>query len=146
MRTYTNAEILTAVLVEWAKPMVDTVIAELVGKNDGVVAANEWVKKYFPVAKNYSIVNDLSFLAVPATEMVIEPMVRNGVARLGLDDKRIPDYAAKVADSLNEEAERSGKVTLFNALELEKSDIDRLRALLRKNLPAEEFARYEVIQ
>lgn len=146
MKTYTNAEILTAVIVEWAKPMVDTVIAELVGKNEGVVAANEWVKKYFPVAKNYSIVNDLSFLAVPATKMALAPRVRNAIARLDLSDADIPAYASELTDSLIAKAKKDGKVTLFNTVELELSDFDRLRHLLDMNLPAEEYSQYEVVQ
>ena len=143
---YTNSEKLTAVLVAWAKPMVDSVIANVVGKNEGVVAANEWIKKYFPVAGNYSIVNDLSFLAVPATEMVLAPAVRNGIARLGIQDADIPEYASKLVASAIDEAEKKGSVTLFNTVEIEKSDLEQLRQLLERNLPFEAAERYEVIQ
>lgn len=31
-------------------------------------------------------------------------------------------------------------------MELEKSDLEKLRDLLRKNLPVEEYAKYEVIE
>ena len=143
---YSNTEILTAVIVTWAKPMVDKVLASLLAQYQPVVAANEWVKKYFPVAKNYSIVNDFSFLAVPASEMVIEPFVKNGIAKLGIQDQDIPAYAAKLVDSMIEQAEKKGCVSLFNTVELEKSDLEKLRYLLNKNLPVEEFAKYEVVQ
>ena len=146
MKTYSNSEILTAVLVTWAKPMVDSVIANVVGKNEGVVAANEWVRKYFPVAANYSIVNDLSFLAVPATEMIIEPFVRNGIAKLGIADSDIPEYASKLLDSMIEQADKNGSVSLFNAVELEKGDLEKLRYLLERNLPVALSERYEVKQ
>ena len=142
---FTNAEKLTAVIVRWAKPMIDEVVAKGFGNFQPVQAANEWVKKYFPVAANYSIVNDLSFLAVPAAEMAIEPMVRNGIAKVGLSDQDIPAYAAKIVNAAIEQAEKSGSVSLFNTVELEKSDLEKLRYLLQKNLPVEEFAKYEVV-
>lgn len=143
---YTNTDKLTAVIVHWAKPMVDQVMASVIGKNEGVVAANEWVKKYFPVGSNYSIVNDLSFLAVPASQMVIEPVVRNAVAKLGVKDADVPAYAKQLVDSMLDEAEKKGSVTLFETVELEKSDIERLRSLLDKNLAADETEKYQVIE
>lgn len=143
---YSNIEILTAVIVTWAKPMVDEIVANRLGNLQPVVAANEWVKKFFPVANNYSIVNDLSFLAVPASEMVVGNFVRNGLEKLNVKDQDIPAYAARIVDSLIEEADKKGSVSLFNTVELEKSDLEKLRYLLRKNLPVEEFAKYEVIQ
>ena len=51
---FSNLEKLTAVLVTWAKPMIDTVLADRIGAFQPVQAANAWVKKYFPVADNYS--------------------------------------------------------------------------------------------
>jgi len=143
---HTNSEILTAVLVTWVKPMADKVIANVISRNDGVVAANEWVKKYFPVASNYSIVNDLSFLAVPATEIMLAPLIRNGVAKLGIEDADIPEYAAKIADSAMAEAKKTGSITLFDTIEIEKSDLEQLRNLLKRNLPVKAEERYEVKQ
>lgn len=143
---YTNAEILTAVIVTWVKPMVDEIVANRLGKLQPVMAANEWVKKFFPVANNYSIVNDLSFLAVPASEMVIGNFVRNGLEKLNVKDQDVPAYASRLVDSMIEQADKKGSVSLFNTVELEKSDLEKLRYLLRKNLPVEEFAKYEVIQ
>lgn len=143
---YSNIEILTAVIVTWAKPMVDEIVANRLGKIEPVITANEWVKKYFPVGKNYSIVNDLSFLAVPASEMVVGNFVRNGLEKLNVKDQDIPAYAARLVDSLIEQAEKKGCVSLFNTVELEKSDLEKLRYLLNKNLPVEEFAKYEVVQ
>jgi len=132
--------------VEWAKPMVDEIVASRLGQLQPVVAANEWVKKYFPVANNYSIVNDLSFLAVPASEMVVGNFVARGLEKLNVNDKDVPAYAAKLVDSMIEQADKNGCVSLFNTLEIEKADLEKLRYLLRKNLPVEEYAKYEVVQ
>ena len=143
---YSNIEILTAVIVTWAKPMVDEIVANRLGNLQPVVAANEWVKKFFPVANNYSIVNDLSFLAVPASEMMVGNFVRTGLEKLNVKDQDVPAYAARIVDSLIEEADKKGCVSLFNTIEVEKSDLEKLRYLLRKNLPVEEFTKYEVVQ
>ena len=133
-------------MANWAKPLIDEVLVSRLGSLQQVAAANEWVKKYFPVAKNYSIVKDLAFLAVPATEIIIEPAVGKAIERLGVSDEQIPSYAAKIADSLLEEAEKNGKVTLFNTIELEKSDFEKLKSLLEKNLPVAETESYVVIE
>ena len=141
---YTNSEKLTAVLVKWAKPMVDEIVASRLGNYQPIVAANEWVKKYFPVASNYSIVNDLSFLVVPSTEIVVGNFVRNGIAKLGVADADSPGYASKLLAAMMEQAEKEGKISLFGSIELEKSDLEKLRTMLERNLPVEVAERYEV--
>lgn len=143
---YSNTEILTAVIVTWAKPMVDEIVANRLGNLQPVATASEWVKKYFPVPNNYSIVNDLSFLAVPASEMMVGNFVRQGLEKLNVKDQDVPAYAARIVDSLIAEAEKKGSVSLFNTVELEKSDLEKLRYLLRKNLPVDECEKYEVIE
>jgi hypothetical protein len=143
---YSNTEILTAVIVTWAKPMVDEIVANRLGNLQPVATASEWVKKYFPVPNNYSIVNDISFLAVPASEMMVGNFVRQGLEKLNVSDKDVPAYAARIVDSLIEQADKKGCVSLFNTVEIEKSDLEKLRYLLRKNLPVEETAKYEVIE
>lgn len=135
MNTHKNSEILTAVLAHWLKPMMDAIVTNHIGKSDSVIAANEWVKKYFPVTGNYSIVNDLSFLVAPAIDVLLTPFVKNGIVKLGLDEEGIPAYASKLVDSLIAEAKAKGKVTLFNTIEFEENDFVKLRCLLEKNLP-----------
>ncbi|MBP5401383.1 MAG: hypothetical protein J6Y35_07130 [Bacteroidales bacterium] len=143
---HSNSQILAAVIANWAKPLVDQVLVARIGALPPITAASEWVKKYFPVAGNYSIVNDIAFLAVPATEIIIEPMVINGIAKLGVSDEQIPEYAAKLVDAMLAEAKKNGKVTLFNTIELEKSDFEKLKKLLDKNLPATADEKYTVIE
>lgn len=143
---HSNSKILAAVIASWAKPLIDQILVERIGSLQPVAAASEWVKKYFPVAGNYSIVNDLAFLAVPAAGIIIEPMVMNGISKLGVSEEQIPAYAAKIADALLAEADKNGKVTLFNTIELEKSDFTKLKKLLEKNLPAGKEEQYTVIE
>lgn len=145
---FTNLQKLTAVIVRWVKPMADTVLANMLSQSQPIQSANEWVKKYFPVAQNYSIVNDLSFLAMPASEMVIEPIVRNGIERLGVKDEDIPKYAAGLVDAALEKVAKDGRITLFGTIELEDADLRSLRHLLAANLPQtqEQIEKYQVIE
>ena len=145
---FTNLQKLTAVIVRWVKPMADTVLANMLSQSQPIQSANEWVKKYFPVAQNYSIVNDLSFLAMPASEMVIEPIVRNGIERLGVKDEDIPKYAAGIVDAALEKVAKDGSIALFGAIELEDADLRSLRHLLAANLPQtqEQIEKYQVIE
>lgn len=145
---FTNLQKLTAVIVRWVKPMADTVLANMLSQSQPIQSANEWVKKYFPVAQNYSIVNDLSFLAMPASEMVIEPIVRNGIERLGVKDEDIPKYAAGIVDAALERVAQDGSITLFGTIELEDADLRSLRHLLAANLPQsqEQIEKYQVIE
>lgn len=143
---YSNIEILTAVIVTWVKPMIDEIVEHQLGKLQPIATASEWVKKYFPVPNNYSIVRDLSFLAVPASEIVVGNFVRTGLEKLNIQDQDVPAYAAKIVNSLIEQANDKGRISLFNTVEIEKNDLEKLRYLLQKNLPIEEYAKYEVIQ
>ena len=144
---YTNTQILSAVIARWAKPLADQVLTSRLSHLQPVAAASEWVKKYFPVANNYSIVNDLSFLAVPATEIIIAPMVSRGIANLGVSDDQLPAYAHKMVDAFIAEAKEKGKVSLFNTIELELADFEHLKSLLDKNLPIlAETETYQVIE
>ena len=145
---FTNLQKLTAVIVRWVKPMADTVLANMLSQSQPIQSANEWVKKYFPVAQNYSIVNDFSFLAMPASEMVIEPIVRNGIERLGVKDEDIPKYAAGLVDAALEKVAKDGRITLFGTIELEDADLRSLRHLLAANLPQtqEQIEKYQVIE
>lgn len=143
---YSNIEILTAVLVTWAKPMVDEIVEHRLGNLQPVAAASEWVKKYFPVPNNYTIVRDLSFLAMPAFEIMVGNFVRTSLGKLDIKDLDIPVYVNKIVNSLIEQANDKGCISLFNTVEIEKEDLEKLRYLLQKNLPIEEYAKYEVIQ
>ena len=67
------------------------------------------------------------------------------LGKLDIKDPDIPAYANKIVNSLIEQANDKGCISLFNTVEIEKNDLEKLRYLLQKNLPIEEYAKYEVI-
>lgn len=131
----TNTEILTAVIAEWAKPMTDDIIKQVANGNEKVARANAWIKKFFPVSENYSIWNDLSFLAMPLIELSIQPMLASGLAKMGISDEAIPAYAHKVVDALCKEADEKGQVRLLERYTLTADDTKRLKEMLGEAMP-----------
>lgn len=128
-----NIDVLSGIVTEWAKPILDDVIKNVIGGNSSVQTANAWVKKFFPVSENYSIWNDLSFLAMPLVNMAVTPILANGVAKLGVSDEAIPEYAIGVAKAMLEEAEKKGSVTLLERYTISVDDVRRLKGMLESN-------------
>lgn len=126
-----NIDVLSGIIIEWAKPMVDDIATNVIGAK--LDTANAWVKKYFPVSANYNLWNDLSFFAIPIVSTIITPILTNAISSLGLNDEDIPKYAHSVVDSMLEEVEKKGSVTFFERYTFSKDDIKRLKELLNKN-------------
>jgi hypothetical protein len=135
MKEMKNTEILSGVLIDWGKPMIDDIANSLVGER--LNTANAWIRKYFPVSESYSLWNDLSFLAMPIVNMSITPMLDNGLTKLGLTDADVPKYANEVVDAMLEEAEKKGTVKLLERYNLTADDLRRLKKLLNENLKIE---------
>lgn len=130
-----NTDILTAVMTQWAKPMTDDFAQQVMSGNEWINRANQWIRKYFPVSENYSIWNDISFLAMPAMEISIEPMITGFLSKMGIADEMIPEYAHKVVDALVKEAEAKGQVRLLERYTISQEDVNRLKSLLNEALP-----------
>ncbi len=128
-----NIDVLGGIVTEWAKPMLDDVIKNVIGGNSMVQTADAWVKKFFPVSESYSIWNDLSFLAMPVVGMAIKPMLANGIARLGISDEAVPEYVNGVVKAMLEEAEKKGSVTLLERYTISVDDVRRLKGMVESN-------------
>lgn len=130
-----NTDILTAVMTQWAKPMTDDFAQQIMRGNEWINRANQWIRKNFPVSENYSIWNDISFLAMPAIEISIEPRIAGFLSKMGIADEMIPEYAHKVVDALVKEAEAKGQVRLLERYTISQEDVNRLKSLLNEALP-----------
>lgn len=128
-----NIDVLSGIVTEWAKPILDDVIKNVMGGNSAVQTANAWVKKFFPVSENYSIWNDLSFLAMPLVNMAVMPILANGVAKLGVSDEALPKYALEVSKALLDEAEKKGSVSLMERYTISVDDVRRLKSMIESN-------------
>ena len=129
-----NIDTLSGIIIDWAKPMIDDIALQIVNGNDSITRANAWIKKYFPVSENYSIWNDISFLALPLLSVSITPFLENTVNKIGITDEMIPKYIRDIADAMYKEAETKGEVKFLERYEFSLDDMKRLKDLIEERL------------
>lgn len=127
-----NVDILSGIIIDWAKPMIDDIALQIVNGSDSITRANAWIKKYFPVSQNYSIWNDISFLALPLLSVSITPFLENAVNKIGITDEMIPKYIRDIADAMYKEAETKGEVKFLERYEFSLDDMKRLKDLIEE--------------
>lgn len=129
-----NIDTLSGIIVDWAKPMIDDIALQIVNGSDSITRANAWIRKYFPVSQNYSIWNDISFLALPLLSVSITPFLENAVNKIGITDEMIPKYIRDIADAMYKEAETKGEVKFLERYEFSLDDMKRLKDLIEERL------------
>ena len=127
-----NIDTLSGIIIDWAKPMIDDIALQIVNGSDSITRANAWIKKYFPVSQNYSIWNDISFLALPLLSVSITPFLENAVNKIGITDEIIPKYIRDIADAMYKEAETKGEVKFLERYEFSLDDMKRLKDLIEE--------------
>ena len=129
-----NIDTLSGIIIDWAKPMIDDIALQIVNGSDSITRANAWIRKYFPVSQNYSIWNDISFLALPLLSVSIPPFLENAVNKIGITDEMIPKYIRDIADAMYKEAETKGEVKFLERYEFSLDDMKRLKDLIEERL------------
>lgn len=129
-----NTDTLSGIIIDWAKPMIDDIALQIVNGSDSITRANAWIRKYFPVSQNYSIWNDISFLALPLLSVSITPFLENAVNKIGITDEMIPKYIRDIADAMYKEAETKGEVKFLERYEFSLDDMKRLKDLIEERL------------
>ena len=129
-----NIDTLSGIIIDWAKPMIDDIALQIVNGSDSITRANAWIRKYFPVSQNYSIWNDISFLALPLLSVSITPFLENAVNKIGITDEMIPKYIRDIADAMYKEAETKGEVKFLERYEFSLDDIKILKDLIEERL------------
>ena len=129
-----NIDTLSGIIIDWAKPMIDDIALQIVNGSDSITRANAWIKKYFPVSQNYSIWNDISFLALPLLSVSITPFLENAVNKIGITDEMMPKYIRDIADAMYKEAETKGEVKFLERYEFSLDDMKRLKDLIEERL------------
>ena len=142
---YTNLDKLVAVIVEWLRPLASTLAGTYLNRLDSIERANAWARKFFPVSADYSITNDLGFLAMPALQSAVRPFIQSSLDKLNLTDEAIPEFAKNTVMAMDKELEAKSTISLFNLIELDKDDVNRLRNLIERNLPVS-FTEYTVVK
>ena len=129
-----NIDTLSGIIIDWAKPMIDDIALQIVNGSDSITRANAWIRKYFPVSQNYSLWNDISFVALPLLSVSITPFLENAVNKIGITDEMIPKYIRDIADAMYKEAETKGEVKFLERYEFSLDDMKRLKDLIEERL------------
>lgn len=130
MPMYSNAQILAAVLAQWAKPAIAQIAS-------GKIAQMQWMQELQQgaialglVGSNYDISNEVAPLLGPAIETLAQPMIEEMLRKL--PDNTLPTLAREIV----KKAEEAGNLKLLDGLiVLDAADLQELRRLLDLNLP-----------
>ena len=138
---YTNAEILSAVLVKWAQPAVQSLLSGRLSSLPMIAGIENKIKSTGWVSPMWSIAGEISPIMENLSTRIITPFIGNYLNRI--PDEMIPMMAHEVVDS----AIKNGSLSLFEGkIEFEKEDLEELKTLLKYNLPIKDCKQdYEVI-
>lgn len=137
----TNKEILTAVIIEWAKPVIPMFLGNKISNIPVLGMFENWAKHIGIAPSNWSIAQDLSPIIQGAVYEIVTPFV---LSRL----KNVPDeYIPQMAHGIVSSALQNGKLDFFGGnLTFEKSDLEELKKYLECNLPYNPLEKYKVIK
>ena len=139
-QTYTNAQILAAVLNQWANPLINKLVSTNLSTNPVISAIENRVRSTGWVSQRWNLTAELTPVIRNASSMIVEPILSKYIS--GIPDESIPSVAHGVVD----EAVRQGELSLFEGnVVLDADDLKRLKRLLQLNLPLGESCGYEVI-
>ena len=139
MATYSNRQILAAVLNKWAQPAIQQLAASKLSNLPMVANIEEKLRATGWVSRMWRLGDELSPLMGGISSSLVEPLLNQYLQRV--PDEAIPMLAHSVVDDA---LKHGGLSLLEGAIELEKEDLEELKKLLRYNLPIEQHEGYEV--
>lgn len=141
MGTFTNSEILAAVLNQWAQPAIQSIAGSklmqlpLLANIEAKVRSTGWVSPMWSLSK------EISPLMGGLTGKIVEPLLANYLR--GIPEDAIP----QLAHTIVENAIKEGGLSLMEGnIIFEKEDLEELQKLLRYNLPIQEVKTYKVLE
>ena len=142
--SYTNAQILSAVLSTYLEPLIQPVVNQISSEGLRKIPALNMVenkiKSWGIVSPNWSLANEITPFSEVVFGKVITPLINKYVSQL--PDESIPDMAHGIVDK----ALQDGEIKILDGyVTLDKEDIQKLKNLLNWNLPLEKTNRYEVV-
>lgn len=137
--TYTNSQILSAVLSRWLRPMVQQLAGQRLASIPLLSGIENKIRSTGWVRPSWSMAGELAPLMQNVTDVLLEPLLRGWLAK-------VPDEALpQLAHSLTDQAIANGGWSLFDGnVTFDKSDLQELKELLEYNLPLGASTRYEV--
>lgn len=137
----TNKEILTAVLIEWAKPVLPVIIGGRLNNMPVLNMFENWVKKIGIAPTNWTVMQDIMPLIQGAAYNLITPFILPKLEKI--PDEYIPAMAHGIVDS----AINDGGLNLLGGnIIFDTEDLKDLKKYLDCNLPYTQEEHYKVIK
>lgn len=141
MAGFSNREILSAVLVKWAQPAIQSLAGTKLMQLPMLANIEAKVRSTGWVSPMWKLGNEIAPLIGGISSRVIEPFISNYLQ--GVPDEAIP----VVAHTIVENALKQGSISLLeDNVVFEREDLEELQRLLRYNLPIVEGKSYEVLE
>ena len=141
MGTFTNSEILAAVLNQWAQPAIQSIAGSMLMQLPLLANIEAKVRSTGWVSPMWSLSKEISPLMGGLTGKIVEPLLANYLR--GIPEDAIP----QLAHTIVENAIKEGGLSLMEGnIIFEKEDLEELQKLLRYNLPIQEVKTYKVLE
>lgn len=138
--SYSNADILAAVVSEWARPAISQIACEKIGKMQLLQNMQQGLLNSGLVGANYKITSDIQPFMHSAVNNLVQPILRRYFSQI--PEESIPALARDIVDK----AMQNNSFTILDGLvEFDKDDLEELKELLEKNLPVQDNEGYQVI-
>lgn len=137
----TNKEILTAVLIEWTKPVIPMLMGGKLSQMPVLNMFENWIKNLGIAPPSWSVMQDITPIIQGAAYNLITPFILPKMDKI--PDEYIPQMAHGIVDS----AIQNGELSLLGGnITFELKDLQELKKYLDCNLPYSQKEHYQVIR
>lgn len=136
---HTNSEILSAVLVKWGQPVIESLAGTKLMQLPFLANIEAKIKSTGWVSPMWSLSKELSPVMGGLSKEIVVPLLSNYLK--GVPDEAIPQLAHSI---VNNAIEQGGLSLMEGNIVFEREDMEELAKLLRYNLPISEKEEYQV--
>lgn len=136
----TNAQILSAVLLKWAEPIIPALTSNAINSfSDKLLPLEKFLKNWGIAPNQWTIASEINSLIGIGGTNVLRPFVESTISKL--PDNAIPAIANNYVD----EAIKKGSLPFFGGrITFDKEDLQELKKYLDCNLPYKTEEQYVV--
>ena len=136
---YSNAQILSAVLVKWLEPAITQFGGGKIMSIPALAAIQNKIRSTGWVSQNWSMAQELSPIIIKVGGKLLEPVITNMVSKY--PDTDLPRIAHDIVDAA---IENEGMNLFEGNLSFDAEDMRQLKKLLEYNMPVSDAQGYEV--
>ena len=136
---YSNAQILSAVLVKWLEPVITQLGGSKIMSIPALSAIQNKIRSTGWVSQNWSMINELSPIINKVGGMIVEPYISNMVSKY--PDSDLPKIAHGIVDAA---IENNGLTIFEGNISFDTDDLQKLKRLLDYNMPVSDASGYVV--